>query len=307
MHNWGMESTDWHIFLAVARHGSTLAASRNLRVSQSTVSRRIDALETALALTLFDRRPSGYTLTAAGAHLVPRAEAIEAAIAEALSSTRQFRRGLSGQVRVTAPVAFGQTFMTSAIRDFRRSYTEISVELFASEEKLDLLAGDAEVALRTGSRPDTPGLVARKVLMDSWAVYCSPGYAAAHGAPSSAEELSRHPIITLSMGFRDAPLAHWLDQTVPEGSIVLRYSDIPGLLAGLSGGVGVGLMSDTVAAATNLVHCFNPPFRQELPIWLVTTEHLQREPRVRTFVDFLAGYMVQGRYRNAPPAAPPAP
>ncbi len=173
-----------------------------------------------------------------------------------------------------------------------------------SFERTLLLTRYVEVALRTGSRPDTAGLVARKVLMDSWAVYCSPGYAAAHGAPKSAEELSRHPVIGLSMGFRDAPLAHWLDQTVPEGSIVLRYSDIPGLLAGLSGGVGVGLMSDTVAAATNLIHCFNPPFRQEVPIWLVTTEHLQREPRVRTFVDYLAGYMVQGRYRKTQSPSP---
>ena len=299
-----METTDWHIFLAVARQGSTLAASRNLRVGQSTVSRRIDAIETALALKLFDRRPSGYTLTPAGMHLVPRAEAIVSAIGSALSAARQFRRGLTGQVRVTAPVAFGQTFMTSAIRDFRQSYPEISVELFASEDKLDLLSGDADVALRTGPRPDTPGLVARKVLMDSWALYCSPGYAAAHGVPRSAEELALHPVIGLSMGFRDTPLAHWIDQTVPEKAVVLRYSDIPGLLAGLSGGVGVGLMSDTVAAATNLVLCFNPPIRQEVPIWLITTEHLRGEPRVRTLVDFLAGYMVQGRYRKTQAPSP---
>lgn len=294
-----MERTYWHIFLAVARHGSTLSASQKLRVSQSTVSRRIDAIEAALGVRLFDRRPSGYTLTPAGEHLVPRAEAVVSTIAQALSSTRQFRRGLTGQVRVTAPVAFAQTFLTTAIRDFRRSYPEISVELVASEDRLDLLAGDADVALRTGPPPDTPGLVARKVFLDSWSVYCSASHAATHGIPRSGDELVRHPVIGLSMGFRGTPLAHWMDQTVPEEAIVLRYSDIPGLLAGLSGGVGVGLMSDTVAAATDLVLCFAPPIRQETPIWLVITEHLRNEPRIRAVVDFLAGYMVQGRYRKA--------
>lgn len=293
-----MENTDWHIFLGVARHGSTLAASRQLGVSQSTVSRRIDALEIALGVTLFDRRPSGYTLTGAGAHLVPRAEAIVAAVAAALSASRQFRRGLTGQVRVTVPVAFGQSFMTSAIRDFRQTCPEISVELVSSEEKLDLLAGGADVALRVGPRPDAPGLVARKILVDTWSIYCSAEYAVAHGVPRSGSDLARHPVIALSMGFRDTPLAHWMDRTVPEQAVVLRYHDIPGLLAGLAGGIGVGLMSDTVAAALGLELCFVPPVTEAAPLWLVTTEGLRSEPRIRAFVDFLAGYMTQGRYRR---------
>lgn len=294
-----MESTDWHIFLAVAKQGSTLAASRSLAVSQSTVSRRIDALERALGLTLFDRRPSGYTLTPAGVHLVPRAEVVVLATTEALSAARQFRRGLTGQVRVTASVAFAQTFMTSAIRDFRRTCPEVSVELVGTEEMLDLQAGEADVALRTGPRPDTPGLVARRVLVESWAIYCSARYAAEHGVPRSADDLARHAVITLSTGYRDSPMAHWMDATVPEEAIVLRYHDIPGLLSGLVGGIGVGLMSDTVAAASGLVLCFVPPVTLERPLWLVTTERLRSEPRVRAFVDFLAGYMTQGRYRMA--------
>ncbi|MBC2834038.1 LysR family transcriptional regulator [Paragemmobacter straminiformis] len=292
-----MEATDWHIFLAVARQGSTLAASRVLSVSQSTVSRRIDALERAIAVELFERRPSGYVLTPAGEHLVPRAEAIVLATAEALSAARQFRRGLTGQVRITAPVAFGQTFMSAAIRDFRQTCPDISVELFATEEKLDLLAGEADVALRTGPRPDLPGLVARRVLIEAWSIYCSQGYAAANDVPRSASDLARHPVISLSAGFRNSPLALWMDQAVPEEAIVLRYHDVPGLLSGLRNGLGVGLMSDTVAAASGLVRCFVPPVTETTPLWIVTTERLRHEPRIRAFVDFLAGYMTQGRYR----------
>ncbi len=149
-----MEKSDWHIFLAVVRDGSTLAASRKLRVSQSTVSRRIDALEAALGLKLFDRRSSGYVLTDSGAALVPKAEAIERAVADALTSARQQSRGLAGEIRFTTPAAFGQTFMVPALRDFRLAYPDIQVELVASEDLLDLGAGEADVALRAGPKAD---------------------------------------------------------------------------------------------------------------------------------------------------------
>jgi Bacterial regulatory helix-turn-helix protein, lysR family len=55
VHNGRMEFTDWHNFLGIGRHGSTLAASRALRISQSTVSRRVNALEAELGVKLCDR------------------------------------------------------------------------------------------------------------------------------------------------------------------------------------------------------------------------------------------------------------
>lgn len=298
MHNAAMEKSDWHIFLAVARDGSTLQASRRLRVSQSTVARRIDALEAALGVKLFERRPSGYALTDSGIALVPRAEAIESAVAAALASARQQRRGLSGEVRFTTLTAFGQTFMVPAIREFRRAYPEIEVELVASETVLDLSAGEADVALRSGPSPQDPNLVARRVLMDGWSVYCSRDYAARHGVPANGDELAGHAVIGLPRAYRNAPMAHWLDNAVPASAIVVRQHDIPGLLAGLRSGVGVGLMSNMIAEADgSLVRCFVPPVTQEFPLWLVTTERLRKEPRIRALLDFLAGYLAQGRYR----------
>lgn len=292
-----METSDWHVFLAVVRHGSTLAASRHLKVSQSTVSRRIDALEAALGLKLFDRRPSGYVTTDSGVALIPGAEAIERVVADALSSARQLKRGLAGQIRLTTLAAFGQTFMVPAIRDFRQAYPDIQVELVPSEAVLDLVAGEADVALRAGPRPTDPGLVVRRVLVDGWSVYCSRGYAEKHGVPENGEDLARHAVIGLPRAFRNAPMAHWMDETVPEASIVVRQHDIPGLLAGLRSGAGVGLMSNLVAAADgSLIRCFVPPVTLEVPLWLLTTERLRTEPRIRALLDFLVGYLAQERY-----------
>ena len=72
-----LDWNDLRYFLAVAREGSTLAAGRELRVSQTTVARRIAALEAALGFPLFEKRQAGYALTPAGEELLERAEQVE--------------------------------------------------------------------------------------------------------------------------------------------------------------------------------------------------------------------------------------
>ena len=107
-------------------------------------------------------------------------------------------------------------------------------------------------------------------------------------------------MIGLSKDFRRAPLVVWLDEVVPESSMLLRQHNIPGLLSGLRSGAGVTIMSDLVASADNtLVRCFSPPLDTEIDLWLLTTERLRHEPRIRALIDFMAGYFAKGSYRPA--------
>jgi DNA-binding transcriptional LysR family regulator len=95
---------DWNdlrYFLAVAEAGSTLAAGRALRVSQTTVARRITALEEALELQLFDRQQSGYVLTPAGEALLAKGKAVADASADFARAASAQARDLSGTVRLT--------------------------------------------------------------------------------------------------------------------------------------------------------------------------------------------------------------
>src|SRR4029453_6914998 len=92
---------DWNdikYFLSVAEEGSTLAAGRHLRVSQTTVARRIAALEEALGLQLFDKRQAGYVLTPAGEGLVDRARQVEAASEGFAEASAALARDTSGAV-----------------------------------------------------------------------------------------------------------------------------------------------------------------------------------------------------------------
>lgn len=95
---------DWNdlkYFLAVARTGSTLAAARSLRVNQTTVARRIDALERGLGLALFVRLPNGYRLTERGEATVALAEQVEQGASTLADTVRGWSRAIAGTVRVT--------------------------------------------------------------------------------------------------------------------------------------------------------------------------------------------------------------
>ena len=95
---------DWNDlrhFLAVARAGSTLAGAEALKVNQTTVARRIAALERSLGAKLFDRAQSGYRLTELGHELLPAAERLEIEAATVTRLVEQRSRRLAGTIRVT--------------------------------------------------------------------------------------------------------------------------------------------------------------------------------------------------------------
>ena len=285
---------DFKFFLAVVRSGTTLGASRTLQVSQSTVSRRIAALEEDLGLELFDKRPSGYVLTEAGQTLLESAKGMESAAAVTQASVDALKRGLTGSVSFTTNQVLGNRFLMQAIKDFRSAYPSLRLDLVATDEYLDLRTGEADVALRAGRRPTDPDLVGRCVTKDVWSVYCSRDYADAHGKPETAEDLAKHAIITVDARENRTEMADWLGRNVPESAIVLRPNNVAGIYSSLKAGVGVTMMSDFVCAGDpSLIRCFTPDLITP-EIWLLTHERLRDVPRIRAVMDFFGAYFATG-------------
>lgn len=285
---------DFKFFLAVARSGTTLGASRALQVSQSTVSRRIAALEEAFGLELFEKRPSGYVPTEAGRELLESAEGVEAAARLAKARADAMKRGLTGSVSFTTNQTFANLLLMQAIRDFRAAYPALRLDLVATDDLLDLRKGEADVALRAGRRPTEPDLVGRCVAKDVWSFYCSRDYAAAHGKPDGPEDLARHAVISVDPRDYPGPTTDWVSAHVPDSAIMLRPNNITGLHSSLKAGVGVTMMSDFVCAGDpSLVYCFTPDLEAQ-EIWLLTSERLRNIPRVRAVMDFFGGYFAAG-------------
>jgi len=285
MFDWG----DLRYFLAVAETGSTLAAGRVLRVSQTTVARRVAALEEALGLALFDRRRAGYALTPSGEALLAEAQGVASAAAVFAESAAARRRSAGGTVRLTAEQSVAYEVLPPILRDLRDVHPEILIEVDAAEELRDLEAGAADVAIRVLARDDQPSLVGRRLGPDDWSVYCSRDYAAAHGTPESRAALAAHPLISVGGGGQVARYyGKWLHENGLEAAVAMQHGSVTGLIAAVRSGLGIAALPCLIAELDPaLRRCFPGGSYAGRDIWLLCHERLRREPRVRTVMQFL--------------------
>ena len=282
---------DWNdlkVFLAVARHGSTVAAAKVLQINQSTVQRRLAELERCVGQPLVKRHPTGYRLTEFGEGLLTQAGAVGDAVKQLEHQIESLRRDVVGVIRVTGPEPLVYRITQSNLLDrFHARHPGLRVEFVMSDKYLDLAKGDADVALRSGDTEDSE-LVGRKIGDSVWAVYASRKYIERCGQPASIEELEQHDLI----GFEESMARHrasqWLRQVAPQGRIVARNGSVLGLLYSAKAGVGVAALPIAIAdVEPELVRVLGP-VPELARIWrLLTTPELRQTPRVNAFFDFI--------------------
>lgn len=288
---------DWNdlrYFLAVADGGSTLAAGRVLRVSQTTVARRIAALEESTGLTLFDRRQAGYALTPVGLQLLDHARSVataadgfaEAALAQARDST--------GSVRITSDEIFASTLLSSLLVELHERHPEIHIDVDGARELRDLGAGEADIALRSTSEPQAPGIVGRMLCVDDWALYCSRRYAEKRGVPANKDDLKNHVLVGGGGGNLERAYDAWIQELGLEGTVAIHQATSTGLLAAVRAGIGLTVLPCIVGEEDpELVRCFPPRPGHGRRLWLLTHDRVRHSPPVRTVIDFLYGRLKQ--------------
>lgn len=296
---------DWNDvrhFLAVARTGSTLTASRELKLSQPTVARRVAALEEALGVTLFERRQAGYRLTEEGEALVADAAAMEAAALALADGAKARARSLSGSVRLTCNEITATYHLAPILAEFRRAYPDIRVDVAVTEALLDLGRGEADVAIRATDRPEGPGIVARKLLDMPWIVYAARSYIEAHGQPARWDDIAQgHRIIGGEGAISEIPALQWFESLAAPDAVVARANSFPALVANVRAGLGLApLASGIFDSDPEIISCLTLPARYSGPVWLVTHERVRRLPRVRALLDFIAAYVNARRAILAP-------
>lgn len=289
MYDWN----DLKAFLAVARGGSTLAAARGLGVNQTTVARRIESLEAALKLKLFERGQTGSRLTEAGHDLVAEAERVERAAERFGNRAAGHQRGMAGAIRVTAAEILANHMLMPGIAEFRRLHPEVQVDLIVTDRPLDLEAGEADVAIRSAPALAVSDLVARKVGEYDFALYCSRDYAARRGVPT-LETLGSHDLIGGELEMAEGPGMAWMFRAAGGKAPVTRSNTMSNLLHALKAGLGVGPMVCQAAdLERELLRC--SPLIEEArgASWLITRRDLKDTPRVRAFIDFFVPYLQQ--------------
>ncbi|HET8695366.1 MAG: LysR family transcriptional regulator [Burkholderiales bacterium] len=273
-----MQWDDVRYFLELARGGSLSGAARRLAVEHSTVARRVEALEQALGIKLFDRLPKGWSLTPEGEALAAQAHRLDDE-AQAFLRTALGVSSLQGKVRVSAPPVLASHLLVPRLAGLRAQWHNIDLEIIGESRDASLSRGEADLALRM-SRPSAPGLVAKAIGSLHYGLYAAHGYTQ---RPSDQWEF---------LGYDDSlsqvPQQRWLDQVAAGRRFILRSNDLAAMLNGVRVGLGIAAIPHFLAASDPaLVAVEGPVCPVVRQIWLVMHPDVRRSPRVRLIADVL--------------------
>lgn len=178
-------------FVAVVDAGSFTRAGQRLGISNKLVSKYVAALEAQQGLTLLNRTTRALSLTPSGARYLAAARRVLSAVEELDAESRAEEGALTGRLRITAPVTFGEMFVAELTRDFTRSHPALDLDLHLTDRYVDLAAEGFDLALRIGQLPDS-SLIARRIGQTEAWVVAAATYLARHARPTQPEALRDH-------------------------------------------------------------------------------------------------------------------
>ena len=178
-------------FILVAELGHFSRAARRLGVSASHVSRQIAQLEDRLQTRLFNRSTRQVSLTEAGQTFYQHCQNLQDARDEAFQAISDLSSEPIGMLRMTCSVAYGEDFIMPLVNNFMQRYPKLRVDMSLTNQPLDLLHGQFDLAIRLGRLQDSR-LVAARLAPRRMYLCAAPSYLERHGAPHSLSELPRH-------------------------------------------------------------------------------------------------------------------
>ena len=249
------EPLDWddaRMFLAVARAGQMLGASRTLGVNQATLSRRMAALEAALGAKLLARRTHGSELTDAGAALLETLERVETEMLGVQARLQGADAAAAGVVRIGAPDGFGVGFLAPRLARLADRHPDLTVQLVPTPRGFSLSRREADLAVMVG-RPEKGRLVARKLTDYTLGLYAAPAYLDARPAPAHAADLTRHRLVGYVEDLIAAPALNYASEFLRGWRSSVEMTSAIGQVEAVRAGAGIGALHDYLARDSGLV------------------------------------------------------
>ncbi|MFZ4601222.1 MAG: LysR family transcriptional regulator [Caulobacterales bacterium] len=287
---------DWDklkTFHHAAETGSLTAAAEQLGVSQSAVSRQIASLEESIGVPLFQRHARGLLLTGPGKTLHGMTRDMQSAAKVAEATLKDAREKTMGDLVVTAPVAFGSTWLAPRLPIFADSYPDVRLKMLLDDREFDLLKLEAECAIRLWAATHAD-LIQRRILQVHVSLYASRAYLDRHGRPRDVEELDGHRIVAYDSMAQTTPMREmdWARRAGREESAprlpTLEINNVYGMLRAVEHGIGIASLPDYIARN-------NPHLEKVLPdlagpnfdVFFIYPSDLKKSKRIAAFREFL--------------------
>ena len=186
------------VFVRVARVSSFAEAARELNVSRSIVTRYVGEMEDDLGVQLLVRTTRQVSLTAAGQIYLERMEPLLEELDRASDLVKQQQGTLAGDLRISAPVSFGQRFLPEIFTEFCTLYPGMRIRAEMSDRFVDIIGEEFDMALRISGPPSDVSTIWRKIAEVPRALVASPAYLEQRGAPLRPEDLREHSVLGYS-------------------------------------------------------------------------------------------------------------
>lgn len=269
-----MNWDDLRFLVEIGREGTLAAAARRLKVDQTTVARRLRALEDTLGTPLFERSDKHWRPTAVGASVLERATRIEEDVAGLARLADTGTRTVSGVVRITSVSAIASDYLVPRLNGLYARHPELIVELIASNDNLNVSRREADIAIRL-ARPESGDFLIRKLADVGFAVYA---------APSAQHD----DWVTYDDELAHTPEMRWLAAQLAGQRVRLRTNSLAGLLRAVAGGIGRAVLPCFLAdSAPGLIRTSGPQPVLSRDLWLLVHPDARRQPRVAAVADWL--------------------
>lgn len=279
-------------FVYVAENESFTQAAKKMSISTAQVSRQISALEQRLNVKLFYRTTRKVSLTGEGRVFYQHCRSILDGLDAAERAITSLQSRPQGQIKLTAPVTYGEQQILPLINDFAAQYSELEVSANLTNQQVDLVEGGYDMAIRLGKLADST-LVAKKLGTRTNYVCAAPAYLDKYGIPHSLSELHRHRCLLGSLGYW-----HFNDVGKEKNVRVngrLRYNSGYSLVDAALKGLGIVQLPDyyvrqhlASGALLSLLDNYREP---DEGIWAVYPQNRHLSPKVRLLVDYLVEHL----------------
>ncbi|MEN3930156.1 LysR family transcriptional regulator [Microvirga sp. W0021] len=230
-------------FSSIATHLNFRRAAIELQISPSALSHRIRNLEEHLDIRLLNRTTRSVSLTEAGETLLKKLQPALLDINNALEATNAFKNTPSGHIRISAPQSAIQLVLAPLIRDFRRQFPSITLELVSDAELVDIVQKGFDAGIRFSERLEQDMIAVPIDMGQRFTVVGSPDYLEKNGIPQTPHDLLKHDCIR--MRFPSGKIYQWEFskdgrdiQIAVKGSITLSHNH-PAMLKLADDGIGL--------------------------------------------------------------------
>lgn len=286
--NW----SDLQIFLAIARAGQLAKAARQIGIDATTAGRRLRRLELGLGQSLFEQTRQGQTLTEAGELLLESVEAMSV-VADRVVPVNQSASGPSGTLRISVSEGFGSWFLASHLPEFAVLYPNVTVDLVASSNYLNLSRREADVAVYL-SRPQAGPLIARKLAPYRLGLYANLSYLKGKLFPRTLTDLGSHRLVGYIPDLLAASELQYSEEIHPGQRAALRSTSINAQFSLLASGAGIGVLPCFIGNASSRLVRVLPQHALERSFWLVTHKDSHNRSKVSAFNDWIERVLVEG-------------